>query len=81
MPFSMQTCAKKDEQISELDTDRAKIVAKALKYKEQNESLQQTIAEHIQTQEELQAKLRAETKANAGETLSTLSTLSLTRQH
>ena len=39
---------------------------KAIKYKEQNEALQDTIKEHLKIQDELQAKLKAEAKANAG---------------
>ncbi|TRY78689.1 hypothetical protein TCAL_04230 [Tigriopus californicus] len=55
----------KDVEIQDLETDRTKITAKALKYKEQNETLQSAIKEHVQAGEELQHKLKIEAKMNA----------------
>jgi hypothetical protein len=54
------------ERIASMEKEQSKITAKAFKYKEQNEALQKTIQEHIQVQEDLQAKLKSESKSNAG---------------
>lgn len=67
---NFQAIQAKDIEIQELEIDRTKITAKALKYKEQNETLQSAIKEHVQAGEELQHKLKIETKMNAGKILS-----------
>ncbi len=61
-----QAYAAKEEEANELEKDREKIRAKALKYKEANDALQEAVKEHQRVHEEVQAKLKAETKANSG---------------
>ena len=60
---------QKNESIASLEESNAKLVAKTTKYKDQLESLQQAIREHQQVQQELQEKLKTESKSNAGKGL------------
>ncbi len=62
-----QAYAVKEEEATELEKEKEKMTAKAIKYRETTESLQDAIKEHQRVQEELQAKLKAESKSNAGE--------------
>ena len=55
-----------EEQLSEKEKMCQKMESKAIKYKELSETLQQTISEHLKAEEELQNKLKSESKANAG---------------
>lgn len=66
IPF-LQENARKSEAISNLESDLKTSTTKLVKYKEQNETLQATIKEHIDVQEELQAKLKTEAKTVSGE--------------
>eukprot|EP00095_Tigriopus_kingsejongensis_P012541 snap_masked-scaffold262_size232883-processed-gene-1.8 protein:Tk12541 transcript:snap_masked-scaffold262_size232883-processed-gene-1.8-mRNA-1 annotation:"protein cip2a" len=60
-----QTIASKELEIKEMETERSKITTKAIKYKEQNETLQIAIKEHMQAEEELKQKLKNEAKSNS----------------
>lgn len=62
----MQRLEEESAKVAELEKTANKAMERCQKYKEQSDSLQETIAEHIKAQEELQAKLKAEVKANAG---------------
>ena len=59
-------CKEKETENSALQAENDKVVAKALKYKERNEELQEALKQHMAANEELQAKLQAVSKERAG---------------
>ena len=61
-------CKDKDVEINNLQSENEKVVAKALKYRERSEELQEALKQHMAANEELQAKLQAITKEKAGKT-------------
>ncbi len=58
--------SEKEERISELEKDLDKVTAKALKYEDSVGKMQEAVRELQRAKEELEAKLKAETKTSAG---------------